>query len=207
MQSIFLVGGFAESTWLFLKVRERIELFGVTLSRPANSPLWVPLVFLSYRCYRLWCWYSRSYRNKAVADGAISFYIHNIVSARVAKYTYGLKIHTIFNPLNPEHARRKLHVFTRPDGEKALGGQYAIILPKVCIFLSWNMVLTPQCFNNLKDVRVSKTQEFRESFSRRYRNLSDLNSVRSDILCYHGHKSDPRWINTEPGDTAPSKFM
>ncbi|KAK0222699.1 hypothetical protein EDD85DRAFT_860789 [Armillaria nabsnona] len=155
VSSIFLVGGFAESTWLFLKMRERVELFGVTLSRPANSPL-----------------------NKAVADGAISFYIHNIVSARVAKYTYGLKVHTIFNPLDPEHARRKLHVFTRIDGEKVLNGQYAIILPK--------------------DVRVSKTQEFRGSFSRMYRNLSDLNSVRSDLRCYHGHKSDPRWIDTEP---------
>ncbi|PBK65412.1 hypothetical protein ARMSODRAFT_891913 [Armillaria solidipes] len=155
VSSIFLVGGFADSTWLFLQMRERVEPSGVTLSRPANSPL-----------------------NKAVADGAISFYIHNIVSARVAKYTYGLKLRTIFNPLDPEHARRKGQVFTRADGEKALSGQYAIILPK--------------------DVRVSKTQEFRRSFSRRYRNLSDLNSVRSDILCYHGHKSDPRWVDTEP---------
>ncbi len=69
------------------------------------------------------------------------------------------------------------------------------------------MVLTPQCFNNLKDVRVSKTQEFRGSFSRMYRNLSDLNSVQSDLRCYHGHKSDPRWMDTEPGDTAPPWFM
>ncbi|SJL14089.1 uncharacterized protein ARMOST_17544 [Armillaria ostoyae] len=157
VSSIFLVGGFAESTWLFLKMRERVELFGMTLSRPANSPL-----------------------NKAVADGAISFYIHNIVSARVAKYNYGLRMNTVFNSRDPEHARRKGQVYTRPDGEKALGGQYSIILPK--------------------DVRVSKTQEFRHSFKRLYQNVSHMNTIRIDMLCYLGDKSDPRWMETEPGN-------
>ncbi|KAK0434128.1 hypothetical protein EV421DRAFT_2088150 [Armillaria borealis] len=157
VSSIFLVGGFAESTWLFLKMRERVELFGVTLSRPANSPL-----------------------NKAVADGAISFYIHNIVSARVAKYNYGLRMNTVFNSRDPEHARRKGQVYTRPDGEKALGGQYSIILPK--------------------DARVSKIQEFRHSFKRLYQNVSHMNTIRIDMLCYLGDKSDPRWMETEPGN-------
>ncbi|PBK82169.1 hypothetical protein ARMGADRAFT_1038780 [Armillaria gallica] len=158
VSSIFLVGGFAESTWLFLKMRERVELFGVTLSRPANSPL-----------------------NKAVADGAISFYIHNIVSARVAKYNYGLRMNTVFNSLDPEHARRRGQVYTRPDGEKALGGQYSIILPK--------------------DARVSKTQEFRHSFKRLYQNVSHMNTIRIDMLCYLGDKPDPRWMETEPANT------
>ncbi|KAK0209594.1 hypothetical protein IW262DRAFT_1486534 [Armillaria fumosa] len=107
VSSIFLVGGFAESTWLFSKMREYVELSGVSLSRPANSPL-----------------------NKAVADGTISFYIHNIVSARAAKYTYGLKINTIFNSLDPEHTRRRVNVYRRADGEEVLGGQHSIILPK-----------------------------------------------------------------------------
>lgn len=33
-QSVFLVGGFSASTWLFEKVRERIEPLGLTVSRP-----------------------------------------------------------------------------------------------------------------------------------------------------------------------------
>ncbi|KAK0196207.1 hypothetical protein F5146DRAFT_1028844 [Armillaria mellea] len=155
VSSIFLVGGFAESTWLFLKMREHVEPSGVSLSRPANSPL-----------------------NKAVADGTISFYIHNIVSARVAKYTYGLKINTVFKSLDPEHARRRVNVHRRADGEEVLGGQYSVILPK--------------------DARVTKTQEFRDSFKGVYENLSDINSVQCEIVCYHGHKSNPRWVDTEP---------
>ncbi|SJL14083.1 uncharacterized protein ARMOST_17538 [Armillaria ostoyae] len=155
VSSIFLVGGFADNTWLFLQMRERVEPSGISLFRPANSPL-----------------------NKAVADGAISFYIHNIVSARVAKYNYGLRMHTVFNSLDPEHARRKGQVYTRPDGKKVLGGQYGIILPK--------------------DARVSKTQEFRRSFKKLYQNVSHMNTILLDVLCYLGHKSDPRWMETEP---------
>ena len=49
---------------------------------------------------------------------------------------------------------------------------------------------------------MTKTQEFRDSFKRVYQNLSDINSVQSEIVCYHGHKSDPRWVDTEPGATA-----
>jgi len=39
-------------------------------------------------------------RNKAVADGAVSFYLDRRVSVRVAKTTYGVECVTLFEPDN-----------------------------------------------------------------------------------------------------------
>ncbi|KAK0471591.1 hypothetical protein IW261DRAFT_1511451 [Armillaria novae-zelandiae] len=161
VSSIFLVGGFAANTWLFLKMRQQVEPSGLSFSRPD------------------------SHVNKAVADGALSFYIHNIVSARVSKYNYGTSAQVVFDPANPEHACRKSQVYIRSDGEKGLGGQYSIILPK--------------------DSRVSNMQEFRTSYKQFGRSLSALKTVEVGILCYHGQRSGPLWIDREP-DNYPVLF-
>ncbi|KAK0434130.1 hypothetical protein EV421DRAFT_1356533 [Armillaria borealis] len=161
VSSIFLVGGFAANTWLFLKMRQQVEPSGLSFSRPD------------------------SHVNKAVADGAMSFYIYNIVSARVSKYNYGASVQTHFNPYNPEHACRKSQVHILPDGEEALAGQYSIILPK--------------------DSRVSDTQEFRASYNHICKSPSEVNSIQAGILCYHGQRPDPRWMDREP-DSYPVLF-
>ncbi|PBK82171.1 hypothetical protein ARMGADRAFT_1171040 [Armillaria gallica] len=154
VSSIFLVGGFAANTWLFLKMRQQVEPSGLSFSRPD------------------------SHVNKAVADGAISFYIHNIVSARVCKYNYGAIIYTPFNPSDPEHVCRKGKVYMNPDGEKVLPGQYNIILPK--------------------DSKVSDTEEFRSFYHRMYKSRSEANSIQVAVLCYHGQRLDPLWMDREP---------
>ncbi|KAK0493239.1 hypothetical protein EDD18DRAFT_1181192 [Armillaria luteobubalina] len=161
VSSIFLVGGFAANTWLFLKMRQQVEPSGLSFSRPD------------------------SHVNKAVADGAVSFYIYNIVSARVSKYNYGTRVHTRFNPSDPEHARRKSQIYILPNGEEALAGQYNIILPK--------------------DSRVLDTQEFRASYNHFFQSPSAANSIRVGILCYHGQRPDPLWMDREP-DNYPVLF-
>ncbi len=129
----------------------------------------------------------------------MSFYIYNIVSARVSKYNYGASVQTHFNPYNPEHACRKSQVHILPDGEEALAGQYHIILPKVCNFL----LLKCDTTNILEqDSRVSDTQEFRASYNQICKSPSELNSIQAGILCYHGHRPDPIWMDREPGATA-----
>ncbi|SJL14087.1 uncharacterized protein ARMOST_17542 [Armillaria ostoyae] len=58
VSSLFLVGSFAANDWLFQKIREHVEPSGVSVARPEGD------------------------MDKTVADGAVSFYIRNIVSAR-----------------------------------------------------------------------------------------------------------------------------
>jgi hypothetical protein len=72
-----------------------------------------------------------SNRNKAVADGAVSFYLDRFVSARVAKVVYGVDCHVVFDPSNPEHKERSSSVFTSEAGEKRVRGAFDIVLRKV----------------------------------------------------------------------------
>jgi len=47
-----------------------------------------------------------SFRNKAVAIGAISHYVNQFVTGRLVKYTYGALAHVDFDESDPEHRRR-----------------------------------------------------------------------------------------------------
>jgi hypothetical protein len=68
VRSVWLVGGFAASPWLFSQLTERLGEIGVTVSRPDTQV------------------------SKAVADGAVGFYCDHHVSARVAKFMYGVEV-------------------------------------------------------------------------------------------------------------------
>ena len=69
--------------------------------------------------------------NKAVADGAISFYLDHRVSVRVAKWTYGNKCEIPSYTLDAEdHARRDTEI-TILSGSKYIPNAFSSILAKV----------------------------------------------------------------------------
>ena len=72
-----------------------------------------------------------SFSNKAVADGAIAFYLDHVVSVRVARFTYGTQCAVLYNPLDPEHVVRSGTVYTHPSGKKYLPKAFDGILVKV----------------------------------------------------------------------------
>ncbi|KAG1852748.1 hypothetical protein F4604DRAFT_1591916, partial [Suillus subluteus] len=49
--------------------------------------------------------------NKAIADGAVSFFIDHLVSSRVSRFTYGTEYSVPFNPFDVEHHVRQKEVF------------------------------------------------------------------------------------------------
>jgi hypothetical protein len=69
--------------------------------------------------------------NKAVADGAVSFYIDHLVSSRVARATFGVEIYTPFNSNDPEHQARRHTRFIDAAGDPSIPNQFASILLKV----------------------------------------------------------------------------
>ncbi|KAF8868964.1 hypothetical protein BD779DRAFT_1582049, partial [Infundibulicybe gibba] len=79
---IFLVGGFGASDYLFSKLKQSLEKLHLELYRPDTHV------------------------NKAVADGAVSFYIDHFVSVRVSKRTYGCACNIQYDPGNAEHVQR-----------------------------------------------------------------------------------------------------
>lgn len=70
-------------------------------------------------------------RNKAVSDGAISFYLDHYVRTRVAKVTYGVELLVRYDEKDPEHVKRSASKFTHVDGTVKLRHGFRTVLAKV----------------------------------------------------------------------------
>ncbi|KZP18863.1 hypothetical protein FIBSPDRAFT_744893, partial [Athelia psychrophila] len=155
IKSVFLVGGFAASDWLFSQLQQGL------LSRD------------DVECYR-----PDSHVNKAVADGAISFYLNRRVSARVSRKTYGSRCGTLFSPQDPEHQRRSHTIYTSISGKKRLPNAFDIIIPK--------------------GTSVSEEQEFRSTYSSSAVSKVRLRGMQREIRSYEGSSQSPQWTDIEP---------
>jgi hypothetical protein len=71
--------------------------------------------------------------NKAVADGAVSYFIDHLVSSRVSRFTYGTECSVPFNPFDMEHRARQKDVFRSASGILALPRAFSSILTKVAL--------------------------------------------------------------------------
>lgn len=71
---------------------------------------------------------------KAVANGALAWYIDDTVSSRVSKYFFGTNASVRYDPNNPEHVERG--PFLNNDGiAVVLNGWYTVV-PKVSSIMS-----------------------------------------------------------------------
>lgn len=71
------------------------------------------------------------FSNKTVPDGAIAFYVGHCVTARVSKFTYGVKSARQFFPWIPDHMRRQKDVSLSLAGHFVIDGYFSTILRKV----------------------------------------------------------------------------
>ncbi|KAG6334775.1 hypothetical protein ID866_4308 [Astraeus odoratus] len=149
---VFLVGGFAASDWLYSNLVKYMSSLNITFCRP------------------------NQHVNKAVADGAVSFYLDRLVSGRAARFTYGTGCNVMYNQYDSEHASRRSSAFEGFDG---------LELP-----YGFEPILT-------KGTEVSERQEFRKSFIFEEFNRSRCNKLHLDILAYRGKLPNPRWIDEE----------
>ena len=71
-------------------------------------------------------------RNKAVSNGAVSFYLDSAVSSRVSRYTYGISVYRHYDSSDPDHLKRgRLVEMHGATGLPVLHGGFSAILPKV----------------------------------------------------------------------------
>ncbi|KAF7350599.1 hypothetical protein MSAN_01620000 [Mycena sanguinolenta] len=106
VSSVLLVGGFGASDWLYSELKSRLKFHGLDVSRPD------------------------SHVNKAVADGAVSFYLDHFVSVRVSKHTYGLECVTAYLPEDVEHRARLETAVRDAAGDLMLPRMFSPILHK-----------------------------------------------------------------------------
>ena len=102
------------------------------------------------------------FSNKAVSDGAISFYVDHFVRTRVSKFTYGCMSGKRYDPSNPDHRSRSHSVRTDFDGEERLRNFFTIILPKVSGLISF---LESMLLKKLFIFRIPKFRRRRNSDS------------------------------------------
>ncbi|KAF8805120.1 hypothetical protein BYT27DRAFT_7243300 [Phlegmacium glaucopus] len=146
---VVLVGGFAASDWLYTKVHDVLSPLGLNIIRPENHV------------------------NKAVSDGAISFYLDHFVKTRVSKITYGNFCHIPYDGTASDHKARSHKVFTSVSGNKRISDSFDIILPK--------------------NTQVSETKEFKKSYFRESESAADFRSGTFSVWCYRGDVATPKW--------------
>ncbi|PPQ98997.1 hypothetical protein CVT24_003479 [Panaeolus cyanescens] len=151
--SIFLVGGFAANDWLFKQIKNKYSAEGIDVSRPDR------LV------------------NKAVANGAISFYLDHLVSARIAKFHYGTPACVAFRPNDPDHEVRSKDVFVGVSGRKWIKGLFSCILAK--------------------DTKVKESEQFRSHFFQEATSQYALGTIVAPITCYRGKIEKPKWMDED----------
>ncbi|PPQ91153.1 hypothetical protein CVT25_003058 [Psilocybe cyanescens] len=153
--AVFLVGGFAASDWLFSQVKERLDIMGIEATRPD------------------------SHLNKAVAHGAVSYYVDHRVTTRVAKYTFGVPCGIPYNDENEEHIKRSSLKYQSASGAWYIPGAFDVILPR--------------------GTQVAETREFRRAFGKSRKEINALQTMSTSIMCYRGEIDSPEWIDVEPG--------
>ncbi|KAH9847715.1 hypothetical protein C2E23DRAFT_484151 [Lenzites betulinus] len=104
ISTVFLVGGFAASPWLYARLNDAIKPLGLKLCRPD------------------------SHTNKAVAEGGVSFYLEHFVAVRVIKMTYGTVINTSYDVNDGEHVARSWKMIVRPSGRVVIPDYFSPIL-------------------------------------------------------------------------------
>lgn len=150
----FLVGGYASSDFLFLSLQRHPAFSDTILCRPGTQ------------------------LNKAVADGAVSFYIDHLVKTRVAKVTYGIPVAIRYVSSRLDHIARKKTKILSFSGQWMLPNAFGSILKK--------------------GTRVSEEQESRLRVCRLGESASGCSHISSTISAYSGNLSDAIWMDEEP---------
>lgn len=153
VSSVFLVGGFSGSDYLYDQIVGALRHFGIDVSRP-GGPL-----------------------SKAVANGAVSYYIDHYVDTRIVKSTYGNSCSYIYNPQDPEHLKRVSQVYESPSKKQYIRGAFDVIVPK--------------------DTQVSEMTEFRRPYWFTSTSRDNLTYIKNEIVAYRGSVANPRWMDID----------
>jgi len=148
----FLVGGFASSPWLTDQLNLRLSDLGLKFFKPDTNT------------------------NKAVAVGAISFYIDRFVRGRLSKFTYGVPCSVVYDPFNPEHVKREDKTYIDLEGDKCVPDGFTTLLSK--------------------GTRVLENREIKTS-RWAIREGIPTGRVLAGIRKYDGNKKEPEWTDIE----------
>ncbi|KIM35041.1 hypothetical protein M413DRAFT_20826 [Hebeloma cylindrosporum] len=155
---VVFVGGFAASDWLYEQVSSLVNRVDSALNfvRPEEQ------------------------LNKAVSDGAVSFYLDHFVRTRISKATYGTVCSITYDPRDKEHQKRAATKFRALSGEMRIPDIFYTVLSK--------------------DTQVSETMEFRGPFNQKLAKKADFRTFSSPVWSYRGPLPEPKWKDVDPAN-------
>ena len=115
------------SEWLALQQSTR----GIDPTWAKHSASWESCVRIFFQNYLDLLDWLDPFRNKAVSDGAISFYLDHFVRTRVSKLTYGDFCHIPYDPSDSSHTSRVTKTFISISGSRRISDYFDVILPLV----------------------------------------------------------------------------
>lgn len=72
-----------------------------------------------------------AHRNKAVSEGAATYFLHKYVTTRVARMTWGFACNIPYCADDPEHYKRRHKVVIDVAGEERLNGVFQLYISEV----------------------------------------------------------------------------
>lgn len=135
--------------------------------------------------------------NKAVTEGAISFFIDRSVKGRKSRFVYGTRIRRQYEPEKADHYARRDQAYIDVDGKWTLGGMFSIGLHKVC--LQFRTCPSYIGLNYFQNQTVREESEFRISLTYPAKTKERLCEVCCIILRYEGKERTPEWVDEEKG--------
>ncbi|KAH6910162.1 hypothetical protein BKA70DRAFT_1272313 [Coprinopsis sp. MPI-PUGE-AT-0042] len=153
---VVLVGGFGSSEWLYKQLQLAFEEDPLEVMRP------------------------ELYVNKAVSDGAVAYYVSHMVTARIARYSYGTFRNVEFKPDFKSHKQREGKLLVRASGRRMVPNKWEVMLAK--------------------GTKVSEETEIKISMWKEAEKKEELKEVFFDVICYKGRMQDVGWKDEdEPG--------
>ncbi|GJE83953.1 hypothetical protein PsYK624_000260 [Phanerochaete sordida] len=157
----FLVGGFSGSDWMYSQLKLHFDKQRISISRP-DSKL-----------------------NKAVAHGAVSFYLQDVVSRRISKCTYGVKSSRLYDKGDPGHKSRKSSLYYDLAGDARIPGHFDHLIRKGDTIL--------------------ENREITESYDLKClpEDVQRLSTEKTTIYRYCGQSQAPAWVDLAPNKIKP----
>jgi len=138
-----------------------------------------------------------THSNKAVAVGAVLFYVDHFVTGRIAKFTFGAPSVTVYQPSDPEYIMREHKSWLDPEGNKRVPDCFETMLSRVCHLPPF--IDPPNNFITLQGTKVEEDHEVRSNFSYVTEGSPQLQAFQS-IVKYTGAQIAPQWMDIERGD-------
>jgi len=152
---VWLVGGFAASPWLFTQLRDRLAADGITVFRPDSNT------------------------SKAVAEGAISYYLDHWVTARIARFSTGVVYYELYDEDSAEHKAaltKGAELSTRTNKKTYIQWRFKCFIPQ--------------------GKTVQETETVTETYWNQFSSREAV-QINQGIYIYRGKQPTPGWWNPD----------